>query len=86
MLKNEMHEKLLLNLLAVIHRDGGHYVAEHGLEKAYVDAAAKVAPLVQAQPVAEVRDLNERAKYINFIGNAADYLESGTLLYALPNP
>jgi hypothetical protein len=28
----------LLNLLAVIHRDGGHYVAEHGLKKAVKDA------------------------------------------------
>lgn len=28
----------LLNLLAVIHRDGGHYVAERGIEKAGVDA------------------------------------------------
>lgn len=28
----------LLDLLAVIHRDGGHYVAEHGLDKAVADA------------------------------------------------
>jgi len=28
----------LMNLLAVIHRDGGHYVEEHGLEKAVEDA------------------------------------------------
>jgi hypothetical protein len=29
---------LLQNLLAVIHRDGGHYVTEHGIEKAAEDA------------------------------------------------
>jgi hypothetical protein len=29
---------LLLNLLARIHRDGGHYTAEHGLDKSTEDA------------------------------------------------
>ena len=28
----------LRNLLAIIHRDGGHYTSEHGLEKATEDA------------------------------------------------
>ena len=28
----------LLELLCVIHRDGGHYIAEHGLAKAIEDA------------------------------------------------
>ena len=32
------HESLLLDLLAVIHRDGGHYVQKHGLAKAVIDA------------------------------------------------
>jgi hypothetical protein len=31
-------ESMLLNLLAVIHRDGGHYQAEHGTRKAVADA------------------------------------------------
>jgi hypothetical protein len=31
-------ESMLLNLLAVIHRDGGHYQAEHGTRKAVQDA------------------------------------------------
>jgi len=35
-------EELLKNLLAIIHRDGGHYVAEHGLEEATDDAIAIV--------------------------------------------
>ena len=33
---------MLRNLLARIHRDGGHYVAEHGLEKALEDADSQV--------------------------------------------
>jgi hypothetical protein len=31
-------EEALQNLLAVIHRDGGHYIAEHGIDKATTDA------------------------------------------------
>lgn len=33
---------MLLNLLARIHRDGGHYVEQHGLDKAIEDADAQV--------------------------------------------
>lgn len=40
---------LLGNLLAVIHRDGGHYIEEHGWEKACADAEA----LVLAERVAK---------------------------------
>lgn len=32
----------LLELLAIIHRDGGQYAAEHGIEKACDDAGAQV--------------------------------------------
>lgn len=32
------YKHLLLTLLAVIHRDGGHYELQHGPEKATVDA------------------------------------------------
>jgi hypothetical protein len=28
----------LENLLCIIHRDGGHYIAKHGLQKAFDDA------------------------------------------------
>ncbi len=35
---HDQPEYLLRNLLAVIHRDGGHYAAEHGLTKATEDA------------------------------------------------
>jgi hypothetical protein len=34
------YEHHLRNLLAVIHRDGGHYATEHGIEKASEDAEA----------------------------------------------
>jgi len=37
------HESLLLNLLARIHRDGGHYTQEYGIEKSVQDADLKVA-------------------------------------------
>ena len=33
---------MLRNLLALIHRDGGHYVEEHGLDKALEDADSRV--------------------------------------------
>ena len=39
-------EEMLGNLLAVIHRDGGHYTAEHGMEKSYEDAEKKVANMI----------------------------------------
>ena len=34
------HESLLRNLLAIIHRDGGHYTERHGLVKSFQDAMA----------------------------------------------
>ena len=39
------HEKMLGELLAVVHRDGGQYVAKHGYIKATLDAMQKVAKL-----------------------------------------
>ena len=35
-------ERLLLDLLAIIHRDGGQYVGEHGIKKAVEDAKQKI--------------------------------------------
>jgi hypothetical protein len=35
-------ERWLRDLLAVIHRDGGHYTEKHGLEKSTADAHAVV--------------------------------------------
>ena len=43
------HKRHLLNLLAIIHRDGGHYVAEHGLDKAVQDAMEIVAKLIHSE-------------------------------------
>ena len=43
---------VLLTLLAVIHRDGGHYEAQHGTTKATEDAL---------QVIYELRDIEERA-------------------------
>lgn len=39
-------EDHLHNLLAVIHRDGGHYTDEHGLDKSATEASAKVSELL----------------------------------------
>ena len=40
------NDERLGNLLAIVHGDGGHYTAEHGLEKSYEDAEKKVANMV----------------------------------------
>jgi len=32
------YKRLLLNLLAIIHRDGGDYTGKHGIEKSVNDA------------------------------------------------
>lgn len=40
--ENDHLRDLLNNLLATIHGDGGHYVSEHGLDKAVEDAIRKV--------------------------------------------
>lgn len=55
----------LLELLAVIHRDGGHYVEEHGLEKAVADAlrlsSERVAGVVEeGRCVRLIRDMAEQ--------------------------
>lgn len=43
--KHETLRQKLANLLARIHRDGGHYLSTHGLDKACTDADVKVAVL-----------------------------------------
>lgn len=39
---NSYDASMLRELLCVIHRDGGHYVEKHGIEKAVADAAGLV--------------------------------------------
>jgi hypothetical protein len=36
------HEEMLCKLLCRIHRDGGQYIHDHGIEQACVDAEAKI--------------------------------------------
>jgi predicted Zn-dependent protease len=48
---------LLRELLAVIHRDGGHYVAEHGIEKAADDAQTKVIAWLARDDAAGVQEV-----------------------------
>ena len=54
-----MSKQRLLDLLARIHRDGGHYVAEHGLTKACVDADIIVANML-VQPTPAVQPLQSQ--------------------------
>lgn len=50
----EINEKMFFNLLAYIHRDGGHYVSKHGTIKAYEDAVKKICDWREAsQPAVE---------------------------------
>lgn len=47
-------EKHCKNLLARIHRDGGHYLEKHGVEKAVADADTVVAWLLQGKPPSRI--------------------------------
>ncbi len=44
-----IYKQLLLNLLAVIHRDGGHYTDDHGPEKSTKDAIKIVVKLIHKE-------------------------------------
>ena len=57
-----MSDSVLLNLLAVIHGDGGHYVARHGLEKAVDDAKKVINKLKQIEDIA--LDIMSVSKYM----------------------
>ena len=55
--KTEDSKEDLCALLTVIHRDGGHYIAEHGIKKAVEDAInIVVAHNLNPVTVAEVRE------------------------------
>jgi selenocysteine lyase/cysteine desulfurase len=53
-------------LLSVIHRDGGHYVQEHGIDKAYEDAlrlsADRLPTLSTDEEVKRLREALEQAR------------------------
>jgi len=63
--RHEAYVKMLGELLAVLHADGGHYQYEHGTEKAVADAITKYYELVkqldeykrQSQNEAEIKQL-----------------------------
>lgn len=55
-------QRLLGNLLAILHRDGGHYQSEHGTGKAVADAVTKWHELQHR--LEEVEKLNDWAKGI----------------------
>jgi len=43
--QGEQTDQRLVNLLCRIHRDGGHYITKHGIDKAVIDADVRVAQL-----------------------------------------
>ena len=53
-------QTMLRDLLATIHRDGGQYAAEHGIEKACGDAGAQVATWLST--IDSIDDLCEQAR------------------------
>lgn len=55
----EESERMLNELLAVIHRDGGHYQSEHGLQKAYKDAK-----LISSNRISKIQELEEQVLYL----------------------
>jgi hypothetical protein len=65
--RHEAYVKMLGELLAVLHADGGHYQYEHGTEKAVADAITKYYELVkqldeykrQSQNEAEIKQLEK---------------------------
>lgn len=44
----DVHRTMLYNLLAVIHRDGGQHIAQHGIKQAYEDALSLVPKYIVA--------------------------------------
>jgi len=68
--------EMLQNLLAVIHRDGGHYVAEHGLEKASADAEKIVANFNAALPSPGAQPPSDETDY---------YWKDGALKWGHPH-
>lgn len=69
----------LSNLLARIHRDGGHYEAEHGTDKAVADADDKVARLITQTDAA--RDVVEAARIVLGAGLAKDISGNGVKVF-----
>ena len=71
----EAQARMLGGLLAVIHRDGGHYQAEHGTEKAVADAMRVRHELVQ-QVESQARELAEVKAERDALKAKVDELES----------
>ena len=67
------YEKLLLELLARIHRDGGQYTQEHGIEKSVQDA-----DLIVAEVYSKILQLETDLRVIT--GLYADAVKRNVLL------
>lgn len=62
--RHEAHVKMLGELLAVLHADGGHYQYEHGTEKAVEDSITKYYEL--KRQLAELQEWNTRIGVTNY--------------------
>lgn len=67
-------ESQLRDVLAIIHRDGGHYTADHGLGKSIEDACLRVTGAygeiaAKDREIAELRKDRER---LDWLGNEVD--------------
>ena len=92
-LEAQSTDQRLLNLLCRIHRDGGHYIAEHGLDKAVEDADIRVAEQNAAldaqakqEPVAWWCEgyFDDEKEAQNYCDTKAQIAESITPLFAAP--
>ena len=67
-------EHLLRNLLARIHRDGGHYTEAHGLEKAVADADVIVARLFAKPTSKQANAIGKWPPYKGFEDHVRDVI------------
>ena len=69
-------EQDLLNLLCRIHRDGGHYIAKHGLRKAIDDANTKVSEFFVKPDVASEEAPPASKPWVGLTTNELDEIDA----------
>ena len=77
----------LANILCRVHRDGGHYIAEHGWRKAIDDADLKVADLNAASDAPQPqREQEPVAEYLSKAYHLANELRNHLSIAPAPHP
>jgi uncharacterized protein YodC (DUF2158 family) len=74
-------ESMLLNLLAIIHRDGGHYQAEHGTRKAVEDACKEWQRLILLVEKAGLTEPKQSLSQLRPLAEAGDVPEGCVRYY-----